>query len=200
MFVQVIEARVSDADGLRNSLDSWQDKLQAGATGWLGTTGGITDDGRFIALARFESQEAARANSDRPEQGEWFAEISKYFDGEPDFLDCGNVQTFLDGGSDDAGFVQVMRGRSEDVARMNELFANHDEALREGRPEILGGTLADAGDGRYTHAIYFRSEQAAREGEAKEPPADVRAALEEAMQLMGEATYFDLKDPILRSP
>ena len=35
---------------------------------------GMCDDGTFVALARFESAEAARRNSDRPEQGEWWAE------------------------------------------------------------------------------------------------------------------------------
>jgi hypothetical protein len=151
-------------------------------------------------LARFESKEAAQTNSDRPEQGEWFADVAKNFDGEAEFMNCENVASFLDGGSDDAGFVQVMRGKSEDVARMNELFTKHDDDLREGRPEIIGGLMMDAGDGRYVHAIYFTSEGAAREGEAKEPPAEVATDLEEAFRLMGEVTYFDLKDPILRSP
>lgn len=200
MFIQVIQAKVKNADGLRSTLDDWQEKLQAGATGWLGTTGGITEDGRFIALARFESAEAAKANSERPEQGEWFAEIAQNFDGDADFLDCDNVELMLDGGSDDAGFVQIMRGRSEDVARMHSLFTSHADALRAGRPDIIGGLLLDAGDGRYVDAIYFKSEEAARTGEAAEPPDDVRADIEEGMRLQGEATYFDLKDPILRSP
>jgi hypothetical protein len=200
VFVQVIEGRVSDPDGLRAALDSWQDKLQPGAAGWLGTTAGITEDGRFVALARFESAEAAKANSERPEQGEWFAQVAKNFDGEPDFIDCDKVTQFLDGGSDDAGFVQVMRGRSEDAARMHSLFNSHTDELRKARPEIFGGLMLEAGDGRYVDAIYFRSEDAAREGEAQEPPADVQTDLAEAMRLMGEATYFDLRDPILRSP
>jgi hypothetical protein len=200
MFIQVIQSRVKGEAGLRTALDRWQEKLQPGAPGWLGTTAGVTEDGRFIALARFEDADAAKANSDRPEQGEWFAEVAQNFDGEPDFLDCDNVTVFLDGGSDDAGFVQVMRGSSEDVARMHSLFNSHTDKLREARPEIIGGLMLDGGDGRYVDAIYFRSEEAARGGEAKQPPDDVRADLEEAMRLMGDATYFDLKDPILRSP
>ena len=35
--------------------------------------------------ARFESEEAAQANSDRPEQGAWWAETAKVFDGEATF-------------------------------------------------------------------------------------------------------------------
>src|ERR671938_329097 len=99
MFVQVIQAKVKDEDGLRAALDSWQQDLQPGASGWLGTTAGVTDDGRFIALARFESAEAAKANSERPEQGEWFGRVAQNFDGEPYFLDCDAVTELLDGAS-----------------------------------------------------------------------------------------------------
>jgi hypothetical protein len=200
MFIQVIQAKVADEAGLRNALDRWTEEQQPEAKGWLGTTAGITDDGTFIALARFESADAARANSDRPEQGAWWAEVEKNFDGSVDFLDCDDVTEFLDGGSDDAGFVQIMRGRSDDVARMHQLFNSHTDELRQARPEIIGGLMLSAGDGRYVDAIYFKSEAAAREGEQKEPPEDVRAELDEAMQLMGDVTYFDLKEPMLISP
>jgi len=200
MFVQVIQAKVKDADGLRAALDNWQEDLQPGASGWLGTTGGVTEDGRFIALARFESAEAARANSERPEQGEWFARVAANFDGEADFLDSDKVTEWLGGGSDDAGFVQVMRGRSDDVERMEALMSRHDAVIQEGRPDIIGGLMVHTDDGSYVQAVYFRSEDAARDGEATEPPDEVRAEMEEGWKLMGDVTYFDLKDPILRSP
>ena len=200
MFIQVIEAKTDDEAALRRTMDRWQEELKPGAIGYLGTTAGITDDGRFIALARFESEDAAKANSDRPEQGAWFADMAKCFDGEPTFLNCADVRVWLDGGSDDAGFVQIMRGRSDDVARMHDLMTTHDAEIREGRPDIIGGLLLDAGDGRYVDAIYFRSEEAAREGEAKEPPEEIRAEMEEGWKLMGDITYFDLHDPVLESP
>jgi hypothetical protein len=200
MFVQVIQAKVKDEDGLRAALDSWQEELQPGAPGWLGTTAGVTDDGRFIALARFDSAASAEANSNRPEQGEWFERVAQNFDGEPDFLNCENVIEWLGGGSDDAGFVQVMRGQSDDIARVNDLMTRHDDVVQQGRPDILGGLMVHADDGRYVQAIYFRSEDEARSGEATEPPEEVRAEMEEGWKLMGDITYFDLKDPILRSP
>ena len=199
MFIQVIQAKVGDEAALRRQMDRWQEEVKPGAVGFLGSTGGITDDGRFIVLARFESEDSARANSDRPEQGAWFAEMEKCFDGEASFMECTNVQQFLAGGSDDAGFVQVMTGRSEDVTRMHEMFNAHTDELRAERPEIIGGLMLDAGDGRYADAIYFTSEAAAREGEGKEPPDDVRADLDEGMRLMGDVTYYDLRDPMLIS-
>src|SRR6266545_2271406 len=67
MFVQVIRGQVSDADQVHAALDQWMRDLAPGATGWLGSTAGVTEDGRFIALVRFESADAARRNSDRPD-------------------------------------------------------------------------------------------------------------------------------------
>jgi hypothetical protein len=51
----------------------------------------VTDDGRFVGLARFESEEAARRNSGRPEQGRWWMETSKLFTGEVAFRDSSDV-------------------------------------------------------------------------------------------------------------
>ena len=61
MFVQVIEGKVSDSSGLRRQLDRWQAELRPGAAGFLGSTGGVTDDGVGFAIARFESASAAQA-------------------------------------------------------------------------------------------------------------------------------------------
>lgn len=79
MFVQVIQGQVSDAGQVRAALDRWVQELAPSASGWLGSTTGVTDDGRFVALARFESEEAARRNSDRPEQDKWWAETATEF-------------------------------------------------------------------------------------------------------------------------
>ena len=200
MFVQIIQGKCRDADTLHRQIDMWRQEQGPKAEGWLGGTYGITEDNTFVGVVRFESKEAAARNSTRPEQGAWWAETEKCFDGEVTFHDCDDAILFLDGGADDAGFVQVMRGTSEDVERMHSLFNSHTDELRAGRPEIIGGLMLDAGEGRYVDAIYFRSEEAAREGEAAEPPEDVASDIEEAMRLMGDVTYFDLKDPILRSP
>jgi hypothetical protein len=199
MFVQYIQGKASDEAGLRSGMDRWLAELQPGATGYLGTTAGFTADGTFVALARFASAEAARANSDRPEQGAWWAEMEKCFAGDVTFLDCDDAQTWLEGGSNDAGFVQVMVGTSPDVPRMHEIMSQHADAVRAGRPEILGGLLLDGGNGQFVDAIYFASQDAARAGEQKEPPADVAADMEEGRGLMDEVTYLDLADPILVS-
>lgn len=49
MFVQVFQGQVSDAQTARAALDRWIAELAPGATGWLGSTGGVTEDGTLIA-------------------------------------------------------------------------------------------------------------------------------------------------------
>ena len=72
MFVQVITGQVNDTQALTAAMDRWRRDVRPGAIGFLGSTEGITDDGRFVALARFDSPEAAQANSSRPEQATWW--------------------------------------------------------------------------------------------------------------------------------
>jgi hypothetical protein len=73
--------------------------------GWLGSTAGLTGDGQFVALARFESEEAARRNSVRPEQDQWWMETSKLFAGEVIFRDSSDVIVDVNGDPGTAGFV-----------------------------------------------------------------------------------------------
>src|SRR5262245_26040664 len=103
MFVQVIRGQVSDEAEVRAALDRWLADLAPGATGWLGSTAGVTDDGELVAIARFHSEEAARRNSDRPEQDQWWTETSKLFTGEVTFADSTNVVVDLTGDPDTAG-------------------------------------------------------------------------------------------------
>ena len=200
MFVQVIQGQVSDAGQARAALDRWVQELAPGATGWLGSTAGVTEDGRFIALARFESEEAARRNSDRPEQDRWWAETSKLFTGEATFRDSSDVTVDVVGDPDDAGFVQVMQGRGSDPDRARELMEQDSDEWAAFRPEILGSVAAGHDGGGYTMALYFTSEEAAREGERKEPPAHLKAQMEEMDKLsIGVPDFFDLKQPWIYS-
>src|SRR5262245_48724915 len=121
MFVQVIKGHTNDPEGFARQGERWQEEVRPGAVGYLGTTGGIAEDGTFIVFARFADEAAARANSDRPEQGAWWEETSKYVDGEASFRESSDVDTLFDGGSDKAGFVQVMEGTVTDRAKAKAL-------------------------------------------------------------------------------
>ena len=81
MFVQVMEGKVSDFEAMRRRGEIWEQELRPGAVGFLGTTGGVTESGDSFVFARFDSEEAAHANSSRPEQGEWWAETERCYDG-----------------------------------------------------------------------------------------------------------------------
>ena len=93
-------------------------RLSPRRLGFLGFTSGVTADGDMITIVRFKSQEAAKVDSDLAEQGAWFEETSKAFDGDVIFHDCRDVDVLLDGGSDKAGFVEVMQGRAKDQVKM----------------------------------------------------------------------------------
>lgn len=133
MFVQIIEGRVMAAAALRTQFDHWAAELgvhtpvvtdagpiQVPALGWIGTTAGISEADEFIAVVRFESEAAARLSNDRPEQGEWWAETARHFEGDVIVHDCADVDILLDGGSDDAGFVtDCARSRQRCRSRAN---------------------------------------------------------------------------------
>ena len=201
MFVQVIQGQVSDPARMRAQLDKWLAEVAPSASGWLGSTSGVTDDGRLVALARFESAEAAQQNSDRPEQGAWWEETAKLFTDEPVFQNSTTVDVDTPGDPAQAGFVQVMQGRSSDPDRARELMANDPTDWATFRPDILGTLTANHEGGAWTMAIYFSSEEAAREGEKKEPPPEMEAMMKEMEALsIGEPVFFDLKDPWLHAP
>ena len=201
MFAQIIRGKVSDPNAVRPVVDRWIKELGPTAKGWLGSTSGITDDNEVFVLVRFESEEAARANSDRPEQGEWWAEMEKVFDGEPTFQDSNNVIVPSAGAPDTAGFVQVMSGQSSDPDRSAQLMDSSRDARVAHRPDILGSITVVHDEGKFTMVIYFESEEAARKGESKPLPAELQAQMQEMMSLsVGQPEFLDLKAPWLDSP
>ncbi len=195
MFIQIIQGRCRDADRLHQQIDQWRETLGQSAPGWLGGTYGITDDDEFVGIVRFESREAAEENSARPEQAEWWQATATCFDGEVTFHDCDNAMQFLGGGSDDAGFVQIIQGRVTDPERFRHFMEQPMDALRDARPEIIGGTIAMEPDGWFTQTVAFRTEAEAREGEHKEMPAQYREQFEEEMSQVQDVRYLDLHQP-----
>lgn len=197
MFVQMIEGRMADRDRLRRQMDGWMSALRPGATGFLGSTAGVTDDGHAIAFVRFESAAAARANSERPEQGQWWAETEQCFEGTVVFTDSDQVDTFLGGGSDDARFVQVMKSSGADrdqLHAMDEAFVNHAPSFR---PDLMGGLRVWTGPDTCVDVAYFTSEAEAREGEQKEPPAELAELMGEFQEQTANVDFLDLRDPWL---
>ena len=200
MFIQVIQGQVSDAGEVRAAMERWVADLASGAVGWLGSTIGITDDGRWVALARFESADAARRNSERPEQDSWWAETARLFTGEVTFHDSEDVIVDLAGDPDTAGFVQVMQGRVSDPDRARALMTQGSSQWAAFRPEILGSVVILHEGGDYTMAVYFTTEEAAREGERKDVPPELAEQMAEMDGLtVGTPVFWDLREPWIRS-
>jgi hypothetical protein len=197
VFVQVIKGKTGDAAGLRRQLDRWVSDVRPGAIGFVGSTVGIADDGTFVAVARFEDEASAQANSSRSEQGAWWQDTVKYLDGEPTFRESSDTATLFDGGDDSAGFVQVMEGKVTDRAKADAMETPEMlDQLRSARPDLIGSFRVWFPDGAFVDVAYFTSEDEARKGEKS---ADFEGPEEEFTAVYGEMTYIDLKDPILTS-
>ena len=201
MFVQVIQGQTSDVGALRAQIEAWERDVKPGAVGFLGSTGGVAEDGTFIEAARFESADAARGNSDRAEQSAWWEETSKLLNGEPTFYDCEDVDEFGGGGSDDAGFVQVIQGYANDKAKMKEMGKQmeQDQSMQEQRPDVIGGFVAWGPNDGFSQFIYFTSEEEARKGEQAGAESGNDAG-QQWSDLVRDVKFIDLKDPWLTSP
>lgn len=195
MFMQIMQGKITDPTAVRTTMDRWYAELQPGAKGWLGGTYGVTDDNQLIGCIRFESREAAEANSGRAEQGMWWKEMEQLFDGPVTFHDCSDVMPFLNGGSDDAGFVQVIQARVKDRDRLMSLMEQSSTLLSTYRPDVIGGTIAIDDNGFVTETVAFVSEAAAREAEKEALPTEVTKVLAEEMDLLDDVRYLDLHQP-----
>jgi hypothetical protein len=201
MFIRVIQGRATNPPGIRRDLGRWQRLLAADADGWLGSTMGITEDGWSITVVRFASEAQARRNSDRPEQREWWRDASQHL-ARVAVHDAPKVHTYRDGGADQAGFVQVIQGHSDDLERMASLGRDQEEVLAREAPHILGVTVAEHADrpGDFTQILYFTSEQDARRFEQERSAEDDEPVLEQLRSLMTDLRCFDLRDPQMLSP
>jgi hypothetical protein len=199
MFVQVIRSHTSDPDGVRERFDAWKEQLAPGATGFLGSTSGVTADGEVVTIARFSDESSARANSDRPEQGAWWAETEKLLDRPATFRESSDVTVLLGGGSDTAGFVQVMEGHITDRDALSALDPTAESFLRQHRPDLLGTVRVVCDDGSFTEAAYFSTEDAARSGELTPMPDEMAESFASYEALVHVADWLDLTDPMLLS-
>jgi hypothetical protein len=197
MFGQVIQARTSDPTGVRQVMERWLRDPSPAAAGWVTLTAGLTHDREFIAVLQFDSEEAARATSERREQDRWWADICAVLDGEVTVKNGARTEIFLNGDLGQAEFVQVVQGRVTDLDRAREHMHALQEVLKAHLPALLGSVTVELGAGRFTRALYFSTEDEARAGEREMPP-EVRARDQEARQLIvGPVEFLDLREPWL---
>ena len=198
MFVQLIEGKVADRETFRRLGERWNEELRPGATGFLGSTGGVAEDGTAFLAARFESLEAAQENSSRAEQGEWWADAEKCFDGGVNFSESSDTDDLFVGDLNSAGFVQVMKNTGVDRAQLRKFDEIFEKVGPEWRPDVLGGYRIWTGPDTCVELMYFTSEADAREGEKKGPPPELVAVMDEFQSVMASVVFIDLKDPEIR--
>jgi hypothetical protein len=199
VFIQVIEGKTKDPDALHERLEVWKRDLMPGATGYLGSTGGCTSDGSCILVARFESADAARRNSERPEQSAWWSETARLFDGDVTFHDSEDVYVMDHGRMDEAHFVQVMEGHVTDRKRAEELERAADKVLVSARPDLLGSVTAYFTGGEFAEIAYFTSEEDARKGEQQPMADDLAGQFAEWQNVMPVDRFLDIREPWLMS-
>lgn len=199
MFVQMVQGKAKDVAAIEASMQRWIQDLKPRAKGWLGATTGITTQGEFVAVVRFDTEQNARANSDSAEQTAWWNEFSKNLDGDASFFDSTEVEEFGAGGSDDAGFVQIITGNGKDKNRLKQIDKEMDAATETQRPDVIGGINAWSGD-RFVQVIYFTSEKEARANEAKGFEGDAKALMEEMQAITDDVRFLDINEPKMFGP
>jgi hypothetical protein len=101
----------------------------------------------------------------------------------------------VNGGSDDAGFVQIIQGRVKDRDRAHALIDSSSRLIAKERPDVIGATLAIDEDGYLTETVAFTSESEARNAEKKAMTAELQQMAEEEMALLEDTRYLDLHEP-----
>lgn len=195
MFVQIVSGSVTDRELFLREAARWEEEVRPGAAGYLGGLWGLSPDGTGVAVAEFESAAAAQANSDRPEQGEWWAAIEPAF-AEVSFQDCAEVDVMEREGASAPGFVQIIRGRVKDQDATRRMMQQRRDDLFASRPDIVSGLMAWPGqDGTFTQVMCFRSEDEARSGESTMADDEVGRDYQDAMA--EPPTFLDLPEPHL---
>lgn len=199
MFIQVIEGHTSDPEALHRRIEVWQEELQPGAIGYLGSAGGCTADGSFVMAVRFTDRASAERNAQRAEQTEWWRGTEVHLDGPVSFHETEDVHVMAHGSLDDAGFVQVMEGHVSDRSKAERLENEADPLLAELRPDLLGSITAYFDDDEYADLAFFTSEREARENERSEMPPEFAERFDQWEKVMKVDRYLDISDPWVTS-
>lgn len=200
MFVWVLEGNVADPGEVGRELGEWARELGETTPGYLGATGGVTDDRRFLMFVRWESEEAGNELLVRPDHQAWWERFQHGFDDAVTFYEGDDVTTHLAGGSDVAGFVQAMRVVGVDRRRVEEADRELEKIAPQLRPDLIGGVRVWTAPDAFVEMNYFTSEDDARAGEQQAPPPDVAATFDDFMAMMADAEYLDFTEPFLHSP
>ena len=197
MFVLTVAAHTSAADALRRHVLTWPAEVGTAATGWLGSTAGVSDDGAFLLLLRFESEEASLITSGLPSYTDWWQMCRRHLDTKPSFTPSTAVTGILAGGSDSAAAVRITQGRAT-PSRLEDIVRRLEVVPASQRDDVIGGLVAWHDGGQFTEALYLRAPPTARLLAATSTPLG-RFARDHDAAIRG-ARITDLREPWLTSP
>ena len=199
MFIQIIQGKCTRQDELRAMAERWRTSSgRAPTAGSAGPTASPTTT-CSSGVVRFESREAAMANSARPEQGAWAEQMMALMDGPVEFHDCDDVTLMMGGGSDDGRLRpgDPRQGRRAGAAQGAD--DRHRDAARDAARRSSGRHWRSRPTARSPRPSPSRARRAPAQGEQKEMPdmpAEVRETLETAMK---GAQFYDLHHPWFES-
>jgi predicted regulator of Ras-like GTPase activity (Roadblock/LC7/MglB family) len=195
MFLLVLSGRVSDRAEARTLWETWQREVAPRTPGWLGDTAGISELGEFVALVRFKTPDAGRRAFTRPDNAAWWQDFAATFDGDLSIEAASDLDAFTKGEFDNAGCVLFVRGRTSQVAEVRKLNGLLQSEARDRCPDIIADVFAWHGDGRFTEAIYFFSEEEARRAEADRPPR-LRELSARWATLVSDQSFVGVTEPM----
>jgi hypothetical protein len=198
MFVFTVECRTTAADIAHEHVRRWHADVEARAVGWLGNTAGVSTDGDFIMLLRFESEEAAYITSDLPEYEQWWRTFASFLDTKPVFKGSTSVMGILSGGSDDATAVRITKGHSE-ATRLRDSIRRLESLTPEERATIIGGIVAWHDRDRFTEALYLTSQDLPRFRQRRTARTPLSRFLDDHEAIILDRSEMDLYRPWLVS-
>lgn len=186
MLVQVLTALVAERDELAERAH------QAGsaAPGIRALTGGVTDDGRFVAVARFE----------KGSPGAWWAGLEACLVGPVVVRESSDVEVILGGVTGDAGFIEVIEGRTADRAVFMQLERELEHSFSAERPDFLGSLLLWWPDGAWMEVASFTSADDVRAGDARSLPPSVEELVASWEEVAGRTSQLDIAAPWFFGP
>lgn len=198
LFLQVICGPVKDAQRVRELHQRWVEQLSPNAEGWVAADAGVTDTGEYVGVFRFVSAEAARRNSQRPEQDQWWRELHEQFSGDVLIADCPEMEEYGDARPDDAGFMQLVLGRGENIGGMlREITQAKSHHTEQSHLDVLGGLIAATGGGQFADVIYYTSEDAARSGPTGEFLQTGITLIEKLGGFVTDVRVYEVRNPWL---
>lgn len=190
MFVQVVTGRPLAHQTALQAWHNWLKEVGSRLPGWLGGTSGISPDGKFIALLRFEAITAGVFTSERPGEDKWWADVTRCFAEAPIVVDSSEVDVAMTGSPEEASSVQFVLARTRNPARVRRLNARLKPLVARHHPDVIGNIVAWHSNGDMTEAVYFAPAGSATKRDGALPDTE----LEELEEL--DRAWFSALDDV----